>query len=259
MSRNFEEQVVLITGAGAGIGQAAALAFAREGARMVLNSRSVASTHTTADLLRAEGAEVVEVCGDVALPGTAQAMAEAALQHFGWIDVLVNNAGIVIPGTVDTITPDELDRSMATNVRSVLQLTQAVLPAMRARKGGSIVNIASIAGLKGTKNRIAYSASKGALISMSRSMALELAPEHIRVNCVCPGVVRTNIWERALDDIRRQGGDAEAYFQSRLQDIPLKRAQTMEDVAHMFLYLSSDFADNMTGQSINITGGKIMH
>ena len=104
MSRNFEEQVVLITGAGAGIGQAAALAFAREGARMVLNSRSVASTHTTADLLRAEGAEVVEVCGDVALPGTAQAMAEAALQHFGWIDVLVNNAGIVIPGTVDTIT-----------------------------------------------------------------------------------------------------------------------------------------------------------
>ena len=150
MSRRFEEQVVLITGAGAGIGQAAALAFAREGARMVVNSRSAASTHTTAELLRAEGAEVIEVCGDVALPGTAQAMADAALQGFGRIDVLVNNAGIVIPGTVDTITPDELDRSMATNVRSVLQLTQAVLPAMRARSAGAIVNIASIAGVKGT-------------------------------------------------------------------------------------------------------------
>ena len=137
MSRRFEEQVVLITGAGAGIGQAAALAFAREGARMVVNSRSAASTHTTAELLRAEGAEVIEVCGDVALPGTAQAMADAALQGFGRIDVLVNNAGIVIPGTVDTITPDELDRSMATNVRSVLQLTQAVLPAMRARSAGA--------------------------------------------------------------------------------------------------------------------------
>ena len=88
---------------------------------------------------------------------------------------------------------------------------------------------------------------------------IPILPYNINVNCVCPGVVRTNIWERALDDIRRQGGDAEAYFQSRLQDIPLKRAQTMEDVARMFLYLSSDFADNMTGQSINITGGKIMH
>ena len=186
MSRRFEEQVVLITGAGAGIGQAVALAFAREGARMVVNSRSAASTHTTAELLRAEGAEVIEVCGDVALPGTAQAMADAALQGFGRIDVLVNNAGIVIPARLIPLRRTSSIVRWPPMSGSVLQLTQAVLPAMRARSAGAIVNIASIAGLKGTKNRIAYSASKGALISMSRSMALELAPEHIRVNCVCP-------------------------------------------------------------------------
>ena len=252
MSRNFEEQVVLITGAGAGIGQAAALAFAREGARMVLNSRSVASTHKTADLLRAAGAEVVEVCGDVALPGTAQAMAEAALQHFGWIDVLVNNAGIVIPGTVDTITPDELDRSMATNVRSVLQLTQAVLPAMRARKGGSIVNIASIAGLKGTKNRIAYSASKGALISMSRSMALELAPEHIRVNCVCPGMTHSPSLAARIA-ASPDPAAAEAGF---IAAVPMGALGEPEEIASAILFCADRACSFMTGAVITVDGGK---
>ena len=116
-----------------------------------------------------------------------------------------------------------------------------------------------IAAEKGILDRVDYSAAKGGVLSLTRALALETGKYNINVNCVCPGIVRTNIWERALDDIRRQGGDAEAYFASRLEGIPLKRAQTMEDIAHMFLYLSSDFADNMTGQAINITGGKVMH
>lgn len=252
MSRRFEEQVVLITGAGAGIGQAAALAFAREGARMVVNSRSAASTHTTAELLRAEGAEVIEVCGDVALPGTAQAMADAALQGFGRIDVLVNNAGIVIPGTVDTITPDELDRSMATNVRSVLQLTQAVLPAMRARSAGAIVNIASIAGLKGTKNRIAYSASKGALISMSRSMALELAPEHIRVNCVCPGMTHSPSLAARIA-ASPDPAAAEAGF---IAAVPMGALGEPEEIASAILFCADRACSFMTGAVITVDGGK---
>ena len=252
MSRRFEEQVVLITGAGAGIGQAAALAFAREGARLVVNSRSAASTHTTAELLRAEGAEVIEVCGDVALPGTAQAMADAALQGFGRIDVLVNNAGIVIPGTVDTITPDELDRSMATNVRSVLQLTQAVLPAMRALSAGAIVNIASIAGLKGTKNRIAYSASKGALISMSRSMALELAPEHIRVNCVCPGMTHSPSLAARI----AASPDPAAAEASFIAAVPMGALGQPEQIASVILFCADRTCSFMTGAVITVDGGK---
>lgn len=193
------------------------------------------------------------------LQGTVDAMVEEAVKTFGRIDILNHVAGVF--GAVDFLgaTEEDYDKQLNVNTKGTFFVDQAVLRVMIPNRAGKIVNMCSQAGKYGFPTNVAYTTSKFGVTGMTQSIAQYAAPYNINVNCVCPGIVRTNIWEKALDDIRRQGGDAEAYFESRLQGIPLKRAQTMEDVAHMFLYLSSSFADNMTGQSINITGGRVMH
>ena len=242
MSRNFEEQVVLITGAGAGIGQAAALAFAREGARMVLNSRSVASTHTTADLLRAEGAEVVEVCGDVALPGTAQAMAEAALQHFGWIDVLVNNAGVVDDAFLLMINEDSLTRSLDINIKGYFHCAQQAALKMMSKKQGVIINVSSVSSILAVDGQGVYSATKG---SMTATLAKELAPRGIRVNAVAPGFIETEMLDAIPEDKKEE----------YLKAIPMHRLGTAKEVADVVAQLCSDAFAYVTGQVIVLDGG----
>ena len=252
-------RIAVVTGAASGIGGRAAVRLAGEGAKLFLMDVNPDGLEATRSEILASGGEAVACPCDVSDEAAVKAAVMQAMDAYGRIDILVNVAGVQITKLLADTTKADYDKMMDINLGGTFLTMHEILPIMKKQGSGAIVNCASELAFVGYHELAVYTATKGAMISLSRSAALEAIPYGVRVNCVCPGVVRTNIWERALDDIRRQGGDAEAYFQSRLQDIPLKRAQTMEDVAHMFLYLSSDFADNMTGQSINITGGKIMH
>lgn len=256
---SLEGKNAIVTGGGGGMGRCTALTLAAAGANLLVSDVNAEAAEAVAKEAEQYGVKAVAIKCDVTVKSEVDAMVELAVKTFGRIDILNHVAGVF--GAVDflQVTEADYDKQLDINAKGTFFVDQAVLKVMIPNRAGKIVNMCSQAGKYGFHTNVAYTASKFAVAGMTQSIAQYAAPYNINVNCVCPGVVRTNIWERALDDIRRQGGDAEAYFQSRLQDIPLKRAQTMEDVARMFLYLSSDFADNMTGQSINITGGKIMH
>ena len=148
---------------------------------------------------------------------------------------------------------------MDVNAKGTFLVDQAVLRVMIPNKSGKIVNMSSMSGKEGYPTNIAYTASKFAVTGMTQAIAKYAAPYNINVNCVCPGIVHTRIWDKLLDDVKQAGGDPDAYWAERISGIPLKRPQTEEDIARMFLYLSSSFADNMTGQGINVTGGLILH
>ena len=253
MSRRFEEQVVLITGAGAGIGQAAALAFAREGARMVVNSRSAASTHTTAELLRAEGAEVIEVCGDVALPGTAQAMADAALQGFGRIDVLVNAAGIPGPSArVEDYSFSDAKKVLSVNLFGTFLMMHTVLPVMQAQKHGAILNFGSVSGVVGYPFESAYGASKAAIIHLTKNAASENGGNGVRINAISPGWVKTNMMATILDSYKNVG------FDNADENVtlgPMGRPGTPEEIANVAAFLCSEEASYANGSNFLVDGG----
>ena len=253
MSRRFEEQVVLITGAGAGIGQAAALAFAREGARMVVNSRSAASTHTTAELLRAEGAEVIEVCGDVALPGTAQAMADAALQGFGRIDVLVNAAGIPGPSArVEDYSFSDAKKVLSVNLFGTFLMMHTVLPVMQAQKHGAILNFGSVSGVVGYPFESAYGASKAAIIHLTKNAASENGGNGVRINAISPGWVKTNMMATILDSYKNVG------FDNADENVtlgPMGRPGTPEEIANVAAFICSEEASYANGSNFLVDGG----
>ena len=249
----------IVTGGGGGMGRTTSMLLAEAGANVMVADMDAAAERTAADIAAKFGVKTAFCKCDVTVKSEVDAMVAAALEAFGRIDILNNIAGASTK--VDFLEmPEEIyDFMMDVNAKGTFLVDQAVLRVMIPNRSGKIVNMCSQSGKYGFPTNVAYTTSKFGVTGMTQAIAQYAAPYNINVNCVCPGIVRTNIWERALDDIRRQGGDAEAYFASRLEGIPLKRAQTMEDIAHMFLYLSSDFADNMTGQAINITGGKVMH
>ncbi len=250
----------IVTGGGGGMGRCTALMLAEAGANVLVSDMDGAAAEAVAAEIRERfSVKALSNCCNVTSKAQIDAMVDAAMEAFGRVDILNHVAGVF--GAVDFLeaTEADYDKQLNVNTKGTFFVDQAVLRVMIPNRSGKIVNMCSQSGKYGFPTNVAYTTSKFGVTGMTQAIAQYAAPYNINVNCVCPGIVRTNIWERALDDIRRQGGDAEAYFASRLEGIPLKRAQTMEDIAHMFLYLSSDFADNMTGQAINITGGKVMH
>jgi len=248
---SFENKVVIVTGAGAGIGRSTAILFAKNHAKVVVNSVTPANGEETLRLIKEAGGEGIYVCGDVSKAETATLIVEETLKAYGRIDVLVNNAGIVLGGTVDDTTQEDYDRTMDVNVRSVLLMTQAVLPAMRAQGGGSIVNTASIAATKGLVNRVVYSASKGAVISMSRAMATELIRENIRVNCVSPGTTLTPSLEQRI----ASSPDPEAALQAFNDRQPMGRLGAPEELAEAILFLAKEEVGFMSGINLLVDGG----
>lgn len=248
---DFSGKTAIVTGAGVGIGEATALAFARNGANVVVNSITQSGQRTT-DAILAEGGSAVFARGDVSVAADAQAITDCAIERFGRIDILVNNAGIVVPGTIDTLTQDQFDRSYEVNVRGVYLMCQNVVKYMRRQGGGSIVNNASVAAIKAVRNRIAYAASKGAVAAMSRCLALDLASERIRVNCVAPGMTLTpSLAQRIADS--EDPVQTEINFKSL---IPLNRFAGTDEIAKAILFLASDDADFITGAMLSVDGGK---
>ncbi len=249
----------IVTGAGAGIGKCIALRIAEAGANVYLVDLNEEAVKATA----AEAAEKFGVKAgyckcDVSKTDQVYAMADAAEEFLGRIDILDHCAGIFTNCDFLTATEDDFMKMLIVNTLGTFLVDQAVIKKMIPNGTGKVVNMSSQTGKHGFPTNVGYTTSKFGVTGMTQSIANYCAKYNINVNCVCPGIVRTDIWNRVIDKMNAAGEDGEAYFKSRLQDIPLKREQTVEDIANMYVYLSSDFAVNMTGQSINITGGKIM-
>jgi acetoin reductase-like protein len=245
-----------VTGAGRGIGRAIALRLAAEGAQILVAEIDQATGAQTAGAIWAKGGKARFVATNVARPEDSQAAVAAAVAAFGRLDVLVNNAGVVRSRPLMEITEADWDRTFSVNARGLFFCLQAGAREMVRRGGGSIINLASIAGRWGRPMLADYAASKAAVISITQSAALALAPEGVRVNAVCPGVVDTPMWVQ----IDREWGEAVGkrpgeLLADRVGGIPLGRIETPEDVAGLVAYLASDDAAYITGQALNVCGG----
>ncbi|MGA8208519.1 MAG: glucose 1-dehydrogenase [Candidatus Dormiibacterota bacterium] len=243
-------RTALVTGAGSGIGAATSVLLASEGASLVLVDRQPVGLAATAEQVAANGGECRTVVADVSLADSAALAVSEAIKWFNGLHILVNNAGIALTGTVVETLPSDWDLIFATNVRSAYLFARAAVPQLRRAGGGAIVTVASEAGLVGFPRYAAYSASKAALINLTRSMAIDHASEGIRVNCVCPGSIDTPLLQAFYD---AQDNAAAAALQDRL-DHPLGIGR-VEDVAEAVLYLASDRSSYVTGHALVVDGG----
>ncbi len=255
----FDNKVAIVTGAGRGIGRAIALRLAGEGADIVVAEMDAATGDQTAGEVRAFGRRALSLPTDVGVAASRQLMVDETLRAFGKIDILVNNAGVIQVKPLMELTEADWDFVMDINAKALFFCIQAVAPAMVKAGQGKIVNLASAAGKMGRPPFAHYAASKAAVISITRTWAMELAPSKINVNCICPGVVDTRMWEIIDTEMGRYLGLPHGeYMRSRTDMIPLGRVEQVEDVAGVAAFLASADADYMTGQAINVTGGTIM-
>jgi NAD(P)-dependent dehydrogenase (short-subunit alcohol dehydrogenase family) len=252
---DFHGKVALITGAGNGIGRAAALGFAERGAKVVVVDRDQAAGDATVGILRQKGAEAHFVAADVTRSAEVQNYVKLALDQYGSIDCFYNNAGIE-GGVAPTYEYDEdmFDRVMAVNVKGVFLGLRHVLPVMLKQGSGSVVNIASVAGLVASPGMSAYVASKHAVIGLTKTAAGEVARAGVRVNCVCPGPIDTRMIH-SLESMLNP--DDPGSVGNRYQaNIPIGRYGTAEEVANLVIFLSSSLASNITGAQYVVDGGR---
>jgi NAD(P)-dependent dehydrogenase (short-subunit alcohol dehydrogenase family) len=256
----LEGQAAIVTGAGRGIGRATALELARLGADIVVVDLDPVGADRTAAEVKGVGRRASVVATDVTSRTALAAMAVRARAEFGRIDVLVNNAGIYRAAATLDVTEEHWDAIMSVNARGVFFASQAVLPTMIAQKRGCIISLASMAGKIGSKTNLPYNASKAAVISMTKSLALAHAADGIRVNCVCPGFVETDMWTAvARDQGKLLGMSAEEFTRQRRSQVPLGRMERAEDVAGVIGFLASSKSGYMTGQALSVDGGLVMH
>jgi NAD(P)-dependent dehydrogenase (short-subunit alcohol dehydrogenase family) len=241
----LDGRTAIVTGASRGIGAAVASALDSAGARVALVARTDSELHGVAVGLEHQPLVVV---ADLGAPDGPDLAAARALEAFGGrVDVLVNNAGAVLRKNTEELTAAELDTLWAVNVRSVLLLCRAVLPVMVRGGGGSIVNVSSISAVRGTPRRAAYAATKAALDGMTRSLAMEYGPRGVRVNSVAPGAIETDMWRTPLaqDGVRQH---VEGH-------VALRRVGVADDIAPVVVFLASDAARYMTGETLSVDGG----
>ncbi len=270
----LQGKVALVTGGGRGIGRGIALALARAGADVAVAEvdrvGSAAQHYRDAALggypaaeqtvaeLRALGRRGLAIRADVTRSAEVTAMVDTTVQQLGGLDVLVCNAGVVHVSPVDKLSEEAFDLTMAVNVKGVFLCCRAAIPALTQRPGASIINVASVAGKNGAPGMAHYCASKFAVVGFTSSLAKELARRGVRANAICPGILRTQMWEYLADEFRAPGEDKEAAWQRYTRTlIPLGRPQTPEDIGQLAVYLAS--APNVTGQAINVDGGMELH
>lgn len=244
-------KVALITGAGSGIGRATAEAFAREGASVVVAGRRVQPLDEVVSAIRSTGGSAIAASGDVGDAADAEGLVAATVDAFVRIDVLVNNAGQELVGNVLDTSEEWWDRVQATNLKGVFLVSKAALPHMLRHKQGSIINVASQLAFVGAKNFAAYTASKGGVVNLTRSMALDYAEQGIRVNALCPGAVDTPLLRRQFED--REGPQGTLHDLARLH--PMGRLGRPEEIAPAAVFLASEESSFMTGGSLVIDGG----
>jgi NAD(P)-dependent dehydrogenase (short-subunit alcohol dehydrogenase family) len=252
VSGRLAGKAALVTGGAVGIGRATCARFAREGAAVTVFDRDADGARACADEIEASGGRSLAIAGDVTRLDDAVAAVARSAETFGGLDVLVNNAGVIGSGTVETTDEAEWHRVVSVNLTGVYLVSKAAIPALRQRGGGAIVNVSSAAGLAAWYDQAAYDASKGAVVNLTRSMALDFASAGIRVNCLVPAHVVTPMSENFI----RAGGAEAAYRRERvLEAIPLGRFSEPEEIAAGALFLASDEASYATGSCLVLDGG----
>jgi 3-oxoacyl-[acyl-carrier protein] reductase len=244
-------KVAFITGAGTGIGRACAELFAREGARVVLAGRRREPLDATAAAVTAAGGEALVAPCDVSQAKEVEQAIAATIERFGRLDVVVNNAGALHVATAADTTEADWDRLMAINLKGPFLVSRAAVQQMRRSGGGSIINIGSVLGLVAMPKRAAYAASKGGLVQLTKAMAIDHAAENIRVNCICPAIVETEL----VAGLFAGQPDPQAARHAREQTIPLGRFGQPVDVAQLAVFLASDESAWITGAAIPVDGG----
>ncbi len=247
----LEGRRAIVTGAASGIGRATAELLAAEGAKVIVVDVNEAAGEAVAAGIRAQGGTALFVRCDVTSSADCADAVAVAVREFGGLDTLCNNAGIIRRADVVGTTEEEWARVMAVNVTSVFLMSKHAVPVMAAGGGGAIVNTGSGWGLKGGDQAVSYCASKGAVVNMTRAMAIDHGPQNIRVNCVCPGDTDTGM----LRDEARQLGADEAAFLAGSADRPLARLGAPRDIAQAMLFLVSDQSSWVTGTSLVVDGG----
>lgn len=244
-------KAAIVTGAGTGIGRAIALALAREGAKVAVAGRRREKLQEVAQAIQRAGGEALVTVCDVSSEADSQRAVKDAEQALGHVNVLVNNAGALSVSTVESISVEEWDRLMATNLKGPFLMSRAVLPAMRRAGGGAIVNVGSVLGLVAMKDRASYCASKGGVTMLTKAMALDHAQEKIRVNCICPAIVETDL----IGELFAESEEGRQARDARLATLPLGRFGKPDDIAELAVFLASEESSWITGTAIPVDGG----
>lgn len=248
----LRDKVAIITGAAGEIGAASALLFAREGACIVAADILDEPGTQLVNSIRSENGQAVFVHADITAPQEANALIERAQAEFGRVDVLFNNAGIVVPKPLHETTDEELDRLLQVNLKGAFMLIRRALPIMIEQGGGSIINTASTAGIVGRPGMPVYGASKGALVALTRGAAVAYGPSNVRVNAIVPGTIWTGMTRAAF----AQWSDLDAQTRNTEKVIPLRRVGRPDDIAYAALYLASDESKYVTGVILAVDGGR---
>lgn len=241
----LKDRVAIVTGGGQGIGRAIALEFARRGASVLVNDLNEATARETAAQIEALGARAAVCVANVAAAESAEAIIQAALDAFGRVDILINNAGVTRDNLLMRMKEEDWDLVLNVNLKSAFLLSKAAIRPMMKQRWGRIINISSIVGVIGNAGQVNYSASKAGLIGLTKTLAKELASRNILVNAVAPGFIRTAMTD-ALSDEQKKALSAQ---------IPLSRLGEPEDIARVCAFLASDDASYVTGQTLHVTGG----
>lgn len=247
----LQGKVALITGAGVGIGRATAILFAKEGAKVGINSLTPDHGEETLRRVREAGGEGIYIQGDISRAADAERAVAETVRAFGKLDILFNNAGIVIPGRIDNTSEEDWDRTMAVNLKGVFLASKYAVRQMQRNGGGVIIHNASVVALKGVKDRAPYTASKGGVWALTKAMAADYIGEKIRVNCICPGTTYTPSLQQRIDS----SPDPEAALANFISRQPMGRLGKEEEIAAGVLYLASDEGAFITGATLLIDGG----
>lgn len=248
----FDGKTVVVTGGASGIGKATVEEFLREGASVVVVDRSEDGVAEVRKELKAKGHEPLMLVGDVTSASDVARMVGDIMGKYGRIDVLFNNAGILVEGTVEQVSEADWDRIMSVNVKGPFLMSKAVVPVMLAQGAGAIVNNASCSGLVGDRGAVAYNTSKGAVVLMTKCLALDYADKGLRVNCVCPGEIETPMF---MQEVSRRGIPVDEYRKEISGYHPIGRLGRPEEVAKAVVFLASEESSFITGAALSVDGG----